>query len=95
MLCFWNTFSGAESKKFVIPDEIAPAHQGPEICYVKFPFPQQKDLLLIVLNTGSVHLLEIQAEKFVDFPANLERKEADSQSSLAVGVLTIKSQHTS
>lgn len=68
MLCFWNTFSGAESKKIAIPDDIASSHRGQEVAYVKFPFVSQKDLLLIVLNTGFTYLLEIQAEKFVEFP---------------------------
>ena len=86
VLCFWNTFSGAESKKFVIPDDIASSHKGQEIAFVKFPFPQQKDLLLIVLNTGLTYILEIQAEKFVEFPMLAENHEAESQSSLAVGL---------
>jgi len=68
VLCFWNSFSGTESKKFVPPDEIASSYKGQKIVYVKFPFATHKDLLMIILNTGNCYVLETQSEKFLEFP---------------------------
>lgn len=35
--------------------------------YVKFPFPEKKDILLIVINNGDCYILETQTEKFMEF----------------------------
>jgi len=45
-----------------------------------------------VLNTGLTYILEIQAAKFVEFPMLAENQEAESQSSLAVGLQQSKVQ---
>lgn len=38
ILCFWNSFNGVESKKFVVPDEVADLHKGESLQYIRFPF---------------------------------------------------------
>lgn len=70
ILCFWNSFTGVESKKLVLPDDIANAFRGQKIAYISFPFPHQKDLLFIALNTGDCFILDTQSERFVEFPRN-------------------------
>jgi len=31
ILCFWNSFNGVESKKIVLPEEVANLHRGESI----------------------------------------------------------------
>ena len=76
VICFWNSFSGVESKKIVPPENIVASYKGQKIVFIKFLFPNKKDLLLVVLNTGSCYIFETQSEKFLVFP----NEEESSQS---------------
>jgi len=58
VLCFWNSFSGVQSKKIILPDDVASEFRGQKITFIKYPFPSQRDLLLIILNTGECFFLE-------------------------------------
>jgi WD40 repeat protein len=58
IICFWNSFNGVESKKIEIPEEIASLNKGQFIQHVKFPFPNKKDLLLVIINNGECYMLE-------------------------------------
>lgn len=58
IICFWNSFNGVESKKVQLPEEIASHEKAQCIQYVKFPFPEKKDILLIVINNGDCFILE-------------------------------------
>ena len=67
ILCFWNSFNGVESKKIVLPEEVANLHRGESIQYIRFPFKNKKEVLLIIVNNGNCFILEIQSEKFFEF----------------------------
>jgi orotate phosphoribosyltransferase-like protein len=58
VICFWKSFTGVESKKVVIPDDIVSAEKGNNVQYVKFPFANRKDYLLVVTNNGEMYILE-------------------------------------
>ena len=35
--------------------------------YVRFPFPQRRDLILVIMNHGEMFMCETQTEKFIKF----------------------------
>lgn len=70
VICFWNSFNGVESKKIVIPESIASLYKGQTLQYVRFPFKNKKDLIIIIINNGECYALETQSERFLEF--NLE-----------------------
>ena len=67
IICFWNSFNGVESKKIILPEEIADLTKGQTIQYVRFPFHDKKDLLMVIINNGDCFILETQSEKFIEF----------------------------
>jgi WD40 repeat protein len=67
IICFWNSFNGVESKKIILPEEIADLTKGQTIQYVRFPFQDKKDLLMVIINNGDCFILETQTEKFIEF----------------------------
>lgn len=69
IICFWDTFNAKESKQFALPSEIACQTRQQNIQYIRFPFKDKKDLLLIVMSGGQCYFLETQSEKFVKNPA--------------------------
>ena len=44
--------------------------KGQFIQHIKFPFPNKKDLLLIIINNGECYMLETQSDKILDFNLN-------------------------
>ena len=46
-----------------------------QISYIKFPFIEYKDLLLIVFNTGHSIFLETQSEKILNFEIKDDKDE--------------------
>ena len=67
LICLWNSFNAVESKKIIIPDEIASAQSGKSIQYLKFPFADKKEILLVVITNGDCYILETQSEKWLEF----------------------------
>lgn len=64
MLCFWNSFTGEQFKKFYLPHWMASVETGKYIAHVKWPFPEKKDFVLIILNEGSCYMLDVLSETF-------------------------------
>ena len=58
VICFWKSFTGVESKSVKIPEEIASTAKGQQVSYVKFPFKNKKDYLLVAINNGDLYILE-------------------------------------
>ena len=52
-----------------MPSDIASQTRQQNIQYIRFPFKDKKDLLLIVMSGGQCYFLETQSEKFVKNPA--------------------------
>jgi hypothetical protein len=67
IICFWNSFNGVESKKVHLPEEVASLEKDQSIQFVRFPFPEKKDILMIFINNGDCFVLETQTEKFMEF----------------------------
>ena len=67
VLCFWNAYSGTESKSYTVPEYIGDKYKEMHIIYIKFVFDHLKDILLIVFNDGSCYLFDTQSEKFLQF----------------------------
>jgi len=58
VICIWNSFNGEESKKILVPADIAPAQRGRSIQYLRFPFKNKKEILLVVISDGACYILE-------------------------------------
>lgn len=67
VICFWNQFSATESKKITFPASIATMAKNQTVQYVRFPFPQRRDLILVIMNQGEMFICETQSEKFIKF----------------------------
>lgn len=67
VICLWNSFNAVESKKILVPEDIASAQNGLSIQFVKFPFPNKKEILLVVITNGDCYILETQSEKWLEF----------------------------
>ena len=57
-LIFWNSFTGVMSKKIKLPETAASVLDGEIIKHIKFAFPSQNDLLLIILTTGNIVIFQ-------------------------------------
>jgi len=78
VICFWNSFSGVESKKIELPTEIADQTKGKCIQHVRYPFPKKKDLLLVIINNGDCFMVETQTERFMEFKQTQMVLQSDS-----------------
>ena len=67
VICIWNSFNGEESKKILVPADIAPAQRGRSIQYLRFPFKKKKEILLVVISDGACYILETQSERWFEF----------------------------
>ena len=77
VICFWNSFNAVESKKIKLDNRIASVRDGETISYIRFPFKNKKDLLLVVINNGDCYILETQTEKFFELNVNLKSSDRE------------------
>ena len=77
VICLWNSFNAVESKKIILPDDIASAQSGRSIQYLRFPFPNKKEILLVVITNGNCYILDLQNEKWLEFNYDVEQEEND------------------
>jgi len=75
VICFWKSFAGVESKKVVIPNDIVSVEKGNNVQYVKFPFQNRKDYLLVVISNGEMYILETQTDTWMQFKHSEESDE--------------------
>jgi len=91
IICFWNSFNGVESKKIILPEEIADLAKGQTVQYVRFPFEDKKDLLMVIINNGDCFILETQSEKFIEFNNYLHKSGSIEEN---VGVSDLESMNS-
>ena len=67
ILSFWNSFSATESKQITLPAALGNMQESKSVHYVKYPFENMKDIVMIVMSQGEIYMLDTQAEEFLTF----------------------------
>ena len=65
-IIYWNSYSGKESKKITVPEDMASLKDGNIIQKIKFADAHNDDFLLVFISNGDIFVLERQSESFID-----------------------------
>jgi len=79
-ICFWKSFAGVESKSVKIPSDIVSVERGWTVSFVRFPFKNRKDYLLVVITNGELYILETQNDTWLEFQGGLSDIEGNEES---------------